>query len=97
MEIIRNQQVKFKEQFGREMGPDDKIFFDAPPVEQLEHQLVQAMRKAGAHPALIYATEQTGRIVTEANQHLLTKAERKEWNDCVTRYCREHDIELPGG
>jgi hypothetical protein len=50
-------------------GPDDRIFFDAPPVEPVEHQIAQALRAAGCDPALVYAFEKTGLLVTEQNRH----------------------------
>ena len=37
----------------------------------MEHQMIEAMKEAGIDPAIIYATEQTGRLVTEENiEHL---------------------------
>ena len=46
---------------GQEFGLGDNLFFDMPPVEHAEHFMVQAMRQAGLHPAIIYAFEKTGR------------------------------------
>ena len=75
--LLEEQRRKFQQQFGRDPGPDDLLFFDAPPLEQVEHQLAQAMRRAGLDPALIHAFEQTGLLVTEDNQHLLAEQDRK--------------------
>lgn len=55
VEVIEQQRRKFVEHFGREPGPDDLIFFDAPPLDQVEHITVQAMERARVNPAIIYA------------------------------------------
>ena len=77
-EVLNEQRRKFIEKHGREPGPNDQIFFDKPPLEHIEHQMVEAMKKAGIDPAIIYAYEKTGRIVTEQNQHLLSDSDLDE-------------------
>jgi hypothetical protein len=37
-------------------------------------------------PAIVYAMNKTGRIVTEDNSQFLTDAELQEWNDAVDEY-----------
>src|SRR4051812_6359276 len=76
---LEEQRRKFIEKHGREPGPNDPVFFDMPPLEHVEHQMVEAMKKAGLNPVFIYAYEKTGRIVTEDNQHLLSDADLAEW------------------
>lgn len=56
------------------------------PQEVLE-ELVAALVRVGAEPSKIYATIKTGRMLTEQNMKLLTKADLKEWRDA----CREYD------
>ena len=53
-EAMEKQLKNFKEKFGREMGPDDPIFFDPdcdvpmPLTEaKLRKELIEAARKAG--------------------------------------------------
>ncbi len=46
-EIIEEQKRKFQKEHGREIGPNDKLFFDAPPLEHVEHYMVEAMQQAG--------------------------------------------------
>ena len=53
-EAMEEQLKSFKEKFGREMGPDDPIFFDpdcdvpTPLTEaKLKKELMEAARKAG--------------------------------------------------
>src|SRR5580658_2320359 len=95
-EIIAQQKKLFREQFGREPGPDDPLFFDpdgaAPQflsderTDEIWKSLLQAAGDSGIDPAIIYAMNKTGRIVTETNVHLLTDAELQEWNDAVDEY-----------
>src|SRR6266478_3365565 len=85
-EILKEQREKFVAKFGREPGPNDPIFFDMPPTEHIEHQTVEAMKKAGIDPAIIYAFEKTGRLVTEDNQHLLSDVDLDEWQAAIEEY-----------
>src|SRR5437879_6331042 len=39
--VLEEQRQKFIEKYGREPGPDDPVFFDLPPLEHVEHQMVQ--------------------------------------------------------
>jgi hypothetical protein len=71
-EMFGDAQQAFVEQHGREPGPDDLLFPDLPPPEHLEHMTVEAMKEAGIDPAIIYAYEQTGLLVSEENQHLIS-------------------------
>ena len=85
-EIIEEQKRKFQEEHGREIGPNDKLFFDAPPLEHVEHYMVEAMKKAGLDPAIIYAFEKTGLLVTEENEHLLPEKDLAEWEAAIDEY-----------
>jgi hypothetical protein len=95
-EAIAQQQQLFREKFGRERGPEYPLFFDpesaVPEFLSVESQeatsraLVQAAGESGMDPALVYAMNKTGRIVTEQNMRLLTDADIQEWNDAVDEY-----------
>ena len=85
-EIIEEQKRKFVEKHGREPGPDENLFFDMPPLEHVEHFMVQGMQQAGIDPAIIYAFEKTGLLVTEANEHLISDKDRAEWEAAVLEY-----------
>jgi hypothetical protein len=95
-EIIAQQKKLFREQFGREPGPDNPLFFDpgvaAPQFlsdksqEEVWKSLLQAAGDSGIDPAIVYAMNKTGRIVTEANAQFLTDAELQEWHDAVDEY-----------
>ncbi len=66
-EVLEEQRQAFIAKHGREPSPDDHLFPDMPHFEHMEHQLIEAMKQAGINPAIIYATEKTGRIVSEEN------------------------------
>ena len=59
----------FVRSHGREPGPHDRVFDGAPPLEWIEHQTIEAMKRAGKiYPALIYAHEKTGLLLSAANR-----------------------------
>lgn len=87
-ELIQLQMQDFREAFGREPGPQDRLFWDEP--EHLEHGLSQAMREAGLPRCLIYAFEKTGRLVSEENVDLISQEDLDEWQAAVEEYERLH-------
>lgn len=95
-EIIEEQRQKFIEKHGRDFRPEDKLFFDMPPLEHVEHEIVQAMKQAGLDPAMIYAFEKTGLLVTEQNEHLLSEKDLDEWGSAIDEYeAQRENEELP--
>ena len=93
-EVIDEQKRKFVEEFGREPGPGDKVFFDAPPLEHFEAEIVRGMKASGVNPAVIYAFEKTGLLVSEENQHLIPDADLAEWEAATEEYSRLHPDDL---
>ena|SRR5919198_5675902 len=94
-QLIERQLEAFREKFGRYPGPDDPVFFDPnenTPVplidEEYERAVVAGMPQAGLDPAVIYAFKRTGRMVTNSNQHLLSKKRLRQWNDAIDEYHR---------
>jgi hypothetical protein len=95
-EAITEQKRLFREKFGREPGPEDPLFFNpespVPEFLSIESQdetwraLVQAAGESGMDPALVYAMNKTGRIVTEQNLRFLTDADLREWDDAIDEY-----------
>jgi hypothetical protein len=79
------QRVRFIAQFGREPSPDDPIFFDLDE-DKVREDTAEAMRVAGISPALIYAYEETGLIVTQENRSLIPDAELREFDAKVREY-----------
>ncbi len=51
---------------------------------------IEAMRAAGIRPALVYAYERTGLIVTHENRHLMSAADLDEWEDSIAEYEELH-------
>ncbi len=88
-EVIEEQKREFTKKYGREPGPGDNLFFNMPPLEHAEHFMVEAMKQAGLDPAIIYAFEKTGLMVTEANEHLISDVDLEEWDEAITEYKME--------
>jgi site-specific recombinase XerD len=93
MKVMEQQLEKFRQQFGRDPGPDDPVFFDAdadmPQLidhDKAEEALLVAMTAAGIAPELIHAIQRTGRFVTEENSHLLPKEALAEWQAAIEEY-----------
>jgi len=92
-ELLTAQRKAFVEEFGREPGPGDPIFFD-PSADiperidehEVEQQTVEIMRAAGIDPAKIHAFQKTGRILTPENMKYLTEEDIAEWQDAVDEY-----------
>ena len=58
--------------------------------------MVEAMKQAGLDPALIYAFEKTGLLVTEENQHMLPESDVAGWEAAIDEYeTRQANGELP--
>src|SRR6516225_17528 len=93
VDLLEEQRQMFIDKYGREPGPNDPVFFDMPPLEHIEHQTVEAMKRAGIDPAIIYAYEKTGRLVTEENQHLLPETALDEWQAAIEEYEAKHQDE----
>jgi hypothetical protein len=89
-DILEEQRQKFIDRYGQEPGPNDPVFFDMPPLEHIEHQTIEAMKEAGIDPAIIYAYEKTGRLITEENQHLLPETALNEWQAAIEEYEMRH-------
>ena len=94
-DILEGQRQKFLDKYGREPGPGDRVFFDMPPLEHVEHEMVQAMKAAGLDPAYIYAFEKTGLLVTEQNQHLIPEQDLDAWEAAVREYEAKHGRARP--
>ena len=98
-EIIAEQKKLFRKRFGREPGPDDPLFFEprvAVPqflsnasTDEVWKSLLQAAGDSGIDPAVVYAMNKTGRIVTETSLKFLTDSDLQEWSDAVDEYNRK--------
>ena len=61
-------------------------FLSEESSDEIWKSLLQAAGDSAIDPAIVYAMNKTGRIVTETNVHFLTDAELQEWNDAVDEY-----------
>jgi hypothetical protein len=91
---VAAQREKFIAKFGREPGPDDPIFFDLDE-DKLRDDTANAMRAAGIRPAMIYAYEETGLIVTQENRRLIPENDLREFDTKVREYCDLHPEDDP--
>jgi hypothetical protein len=85
-EVLRRLRQAFIDKHGREPEPDELLFSDLPHPEHLEAMLVEDMKKAGLHPAFIYAFERTGLLVSEENQHLIPEKDLEDWRSAIDEY-----------
>src|SRR5262245_27787865 len=85
-EALEQLRQTFLQKHGREPGPDDPLFPDLPHPEHLEAMMVGDMKAAGLDPALSYAFEQTGLLVTAHNQHLIPEQDLAAWDAAIEEY-----------
>lgn len=57
---------------------------------QYEAEMVWAMGQTGVDPAVIYAFQQTGLLVTEQNQSLINPVDLEEYHAAIARYDALH-------
>src|SRR5215831_5606347 len=92
--IIEAQLERFRAKFGRDWGPDDPVFFDpdaAEPVPmsavKIEAETIEAMRKAGTPPQIVYAYKRTGGLLLTEDMREHWPLDRvKEWDDAINEY-----------
>jgi hypothetical protein len=94
-EVLEQLRQAFVAQYGREPGPDDLVFPNLPHPEHLEAMMVEDMKRAGLDPAIIYAFEKTGLLVTEQNQHLIPEKDLAEWDAAIREYEAKHGTARP--
>ena len=85
-EILQRQREKFIARYGREPGPEDPIFFDAPSDDEYDAAVTTAMEQAGVAPAVIYAFRKTGRIITQENAKFVPAAALEAWQHAIDEY-----------
>src|SRR5262245_18421989 len=84
--VLKHQREEFVARFGREPGPDDPVFFDAPSDAEYDDAVTTAMAQAGLDSELIYAFRKTGRLVTDQNKYLVPAASREVWGAAIEEY-----------
>jgi hypothetical protein len=95
---LHNQLRGFREKFGREPGEDDPVFFDpdadtpqpisSKQMDEISQKINQVMGEVGIDPALIYATQKTGRIAppSEWVYYAMSPEEKAEWHAAIDEY-----------
>lgn len=96
-ETLAELFCRFRENFGRDPGPNDPIFFDPhsdhplplrqEALNEVWERLADAMVCQGemTHETA-YAMKKTGLLVTEQTKHLLRDAELRVWNKALEEY-----------
>jgi hypothetical protein len=97
-EALQGQGERFRQQFGREMGPDDPLIWNEDanePTPITEAQMRRDLDEwaenvvaAGLDPSPVLAMRDLGYIVTEETQHLFSLAELDAFADAVAYYRR---------
>src|SRR5262245_23795867 len=85
------QREAFRVKFGRDPGASDPVFFDpdaAEPVPmsavKVVAETIEAMRKAGTPPQIIYAYKKTrGLLLMESMRDHWPPDRVKEWDDAI--------------
>ena len=93
LNAIRELRRRFREQTGRDPGPDDDYAFDpesAEPQPAAEARIKSIMGDiadaAGLAPDLAFAIRKTGLLVTKRNQDALDDDQRVAWTDALAEY-----------
>jgi len=73
---------------GAPLGPDDLLFPELAETGEAEltARIVRTMAKARIDPALIYAFEQTGLLVTDDNRDVIPSTDVAEWEAAVHEF-----------
>jgi hypothetical protein len=71
------------------------LLFPGLQLEHAEFEMVQAMEKAGIDPAIIYAFQETGLLLTEENLDLFTQIDIDLWQSKIEEYHRKSGSNEP--
>lgn len=90
-DVLDSVKRAFEARHGRKHLPGEPLFADAPPMELIEHHTVEAMKQAGIDAAIIHAFQQTGLMMSDANEAKCPDADIAEWEAAIDAYERETD------
>ncbi|MGB7346264.1 MAG: SEC-C metal-binding domain-containing protein [Pirellulaceae bacterium] len=85
VDMLADHVDQLRDKKGSELSPEDPLFPDFQ-MEHVEHGIVEAMKSSGVDPAIIHAFEQTGLLVSEENQHLISEADLAAWHQAVAEF-----------
>jgi hypothetical protein len=100
--LLDKQRCAYRKRYGRSLSEAEPVFPDPPHPEHLELLLVEELRRAGVDPALIFAFEKTGVLVTQFNQRLIREDDIAAWRAAIDEYRRGdrgcgEDQQFPAG
>jgi hypothetical protein len=94
-DALLEQRAAFRAKFGRDPGPNDPLLFDPDKDEptpigeaRLDAEMLEAMRKTGVPPQIIFAYRKTGRLLLEGNRDLYPPEAQSEWDAAINEYFR---------
>jgi hypothetical protein len=97
-QILRKQRKAFRRKFGRDWQPDDPVFFDPDQdqpafmsEEKVAADVLNAMRRAGTPPQIVYAYRKTGLLISEVSRDTASPEALAEWDAAITEYFRLED------
>ena len=103
-EILDGQRQRFREKFGRDWGENDPVFFD-PDAEsptpmsalKMEADILDAMRRAGTPPQIMYAYKRTGGLIlTEEMREHWPPDRVQEWDAAIDEYFAIEEAKAEG-
>ena len=83
-------KIKCRKSSKRREAGDDARTPQPIDVDKCIDLISVAMESAGFAPEYIYAFKQTGRVLTQENEHLLSAEELAEWDGAIDEYRRSH-------
>jgi hypothetical protein len=88
---LLEQREAFRKKFGRDPGPGDPVIFDPDadePTEissvRIEAETLEAMRKAGTRPEVVYAYKKTGILLMKDSP--ASPRDRQAWEAAVKEF-----------
>lgn len=85
-DMLEGLREAFVAEHGRNPEAGDPLFPGMPHPEHLEAMMAEMMKQAGMPPAIIYAFEQTGLLVTEENQNQIPDVDLARWEAAIEEY-----------
>ena len=73
------------DELGHDLTPEDPLFPNQH-LEHIEHGIVEAMKSTGIDPALVFAFEETGMLISDENRHLISDEDLAKWESAVSKY-----------
>ena len=84
-EDLSNLLSKHIESLGPNASPDTPLF-DRMEFERMEHSMAMAMKAAGVDPAIIYAFEETGMMISEENMDTFSQVDLDLWQSKIEEF-----------